>query len=262
MNSPSCSIVGLRKTGRRVADEVDPELAGDLGLGGRRAEPHQALLEALRLERAGERFLDDEDDAVAARPQDLADPDAVVGRPVGALGEEDDRPRVAHPPIIADGDPVRSTAAQRVDQRRDTGRRLRACTGRRADARTGPGHRLDLTGFVHRDSRDLTGFIDGTANPQLLDAPTAALVPDGQPGAGGSHVLAMRWVHDLDAFDRLPLDQQENVFGRTRPDSIEFMGARLPKSAHIARVQIDDPEGKEIQIYRRSVPYGRHASMA
>ena len=25
----------------------------------------------------------------------------------------------------------------------------------------------DVTGFVHRDSRDLTGFIDGTANPQL-----------------------------------------------------------------------------------------------
>jgi putative iron-dependent peroxidase len=114
----------------------------------------------------------------------------------------------------------------------------------------------DRTGFVHRDSRDLTGFIDGTANPILLEAPEAALVPDGQRGAGGSHVLTMRWVHDLDAFDRLPQDQQENVFGRTKPDSIEFVGARLPPNAHIARVQIDDDAGEEIQIYRRSVPYG------
>jgi Cyclic nucleotide-binding domain/Dyp-type peroxidase, C-terminal/Dyp-type peroxidase, N-terminal len=57
--------------------------------------------------------------------------------------------------------------------------------------------------FVHRDSRDLTGFLDGTANPTMLEAPMAALVPDGQPGAGGSHVLAMRWVHDLKAFDTL-----------------------------------------------------------
>jgi hypothetical protein len=45
--------------------------------------------------------------------------------------------------------------------------------------------------FVHRDSRDLTGFLDGTANPTLVEAPSAALVPDGRPGAGGSHVLAM-----------------------------------------------------------------------
>ena len=114
----------------------------------------------------------------------------------------------------------------------------------------------DRTGFVHRDSRDLTGFIDGTANPILLEAPEAALVPDGSRGAGGSHVLTMRWVHDLDAFDRLSQDQQENVFGRTKPDSIEFVGARLPSNAHIARVQIDDDAGEEIQIYRRSVPYG------
>ena len=114
----------------------------------------------------------------------------------------------------------------------------------------------DATGFVHRDSRDLTGFIDGTANPQLLEAPAAALVPDGRRGAGGSHVLVMRWVHDLEAFDRQPVDQQENVFGRTKLDSIEFVGARLPKNAHIARVQIDDDAGEEVQIYRRSVPYG------
>ena len=90
----------------------------------------------------------------------------------------------------------------------------------------------------------------------LLEAPAAALVPEGRPGAGGSHVLAMRWVHDLDAFERLPVEEQERVFGRTKPDSIEFVGARLPTDAHIARVQIDDDAGEEVQIYRRSVPYG------
>ena len=54
-------------------------------------EPHQPLLEAARLERAGERLLEDEHDAVAALAQHLADARAVVGRAVGALGEEDDR---------------------------------------------------------------------------------------------------------------------------------------------------------------------------
>jgi len=110
--------------------------------------------------------------------------------------------------------------------------------------------------FVHRDSRDLTGFIDGTANPPLLEAPMAALVPDGQPGAGGSHVLAMRWVHNLDAFEALSVTEQERVFGRTRAASIELTDDAKPPTAHIARVEIEDDAGIELPIYRRSVPYG------
>jgi putative iron-dependent peroxidase len=110
--------------------------------------------------------------------------------------------------------------------------------------------------FVHRDSRDLTGFIDGTANPSLLEAPQAALVPDGQPGAGGSHVLAMRWVHDLDAFEALPTRDQEGIFGRTKADGVELADDAKPPTAHIARVEIEDQAGVELPIYRRSVPYG------
>ena len=110
--------------------------------------------------------------------------------------------------------------------------------------------------FVHRDSRDLTGFIDGSANPMTHEAPEAALIPDGQPGAGGAHVLVMRWVHDLDAFEKLPTKEQEKVFGRTKPTSREMTGNELPLDAHIARVQIEDEAGEELPIYRRSVPYG------
>lgn len=110
--------------------------------------------------------------------------------------------------------------------------------------------------FVHRDSRDLTGFIDGSANPPMMEAPMAALVPDDLPGAGGSHVLAMRWIHDLAAFEALADEEQERVFGRSKPTSIEFEGDALPVNAHIARVQIEDAQGTELPIWRRSVPYG------
>jgi putative iron-dependent peroxidase len=110
--------------------------------------------------------------------------------------------------------------------------------------------------FVHRDSRDLTGFIDGTANPQQHEAASVALVPDGEPGAGGSHVLAIRWVHDLDAFHSLPIEEQQRVFGRTKPDSVELEGEQKPATAHIARVEIEDAAGQELEIYRRGVPYG------
>src|SRR5205085_1223173 len=57
---------------RRVADEVRPELAGRLLALGRRRQAHDALLEALRLERPRERLLDHEDDARAAAAQLLA----------------------------------------------------------------------------------------------------------------------------------------------------------------------------------------------
>src|SRR4051794_35158220 len=81
---------GLAEDRRRVVDEVDPELPWDLVLLGPRAEPHQPLLEAARLECPGERLLEDEDDAMPALAQDRADAGAVVGRPVRALGKEDD----------------------------------------------------------------------------------------------------------------------------------------------------------------------------
>ena len=80
----------LAEDGRGLADEVLPELAGLLLDLGRRPEAHEALLESLRLETAGERLLDHEDDAVSALDEHLADPDAVVRRPVGPLREEDD----------------------------------------------------------------------------------------------------------------------------------------------------------------------------
>ena len=114
----------------------------------------------------------------------------------------------------------------------------------------------EQAGFVHRNSLDLTGFIDGTANPTLLEAPTAALVPDGQPGAGGSHVLAMRWIHDLVAFNAQAVVDQERVFGRTKAESVELGDDDKPLNAHIARVEIEDAFGNELPIYRRSVPYG------
>ena len=107
--------------------------------------------------------------------------------------------------------------------------------------------------WVYRDSRDLTGFIDGTENPPAEEARELAVIGDG-PGAGGSFVLAQRWIHDLDAFAALPTTEQEQVIGRTKPDSVELED--LPDNSHLGRVVHTDSDGEEIEIYRRSVPYG------
>ena len=109
--------------------------------------------------------------------------------------------------------------------------------------------------FSYHDGRDTTGFVDGTANRPLRRAGEVALVPPGRPGAGGSHVLAMRWVHDLDAFERLSIADQERVIGRTKADSIELSEADKPTTAHIARAETT-VDGEELEIFRRSVPYG------
>jgi putative iron-dependent peroxidase len=111
--------------------------------------------------------------------------------------------------------------------------------------------------FVYHDSRDLTGFVDGTANPPPSEAPEVALIADGCPGAGGSHVIAQRWVHDLASFAELGVAEQERVIGRTKPDSVALPREVRPADAHIVRAELLDAHGEERPIYRRSVPFGK-----
>lgn len=114
---------------------------------------------------------------------------------------------------------------------------------------------LELMGFIRNESRDLTGFVDGSANPRGKDAKAAALIDEGNAGAGGSFALTQRWVHDLQAFDQLPVPEQEAVIGRTKADSIELEGEAMPSSSHVSRTDAK-VDGVAQKIYRRSTPYG------
>jgi porphyrinogen peroxidase len=114
---------------------------------------------------------------------------------------------------------------------------------------------LDERGFTYHDSRDLTGFIDGSANPKDDDARLAALVPGGEVGAGGAFVLSQKWVHDLEAFHALPDCEQEAIIGRTKPDSIELEGDAMPPDSHVSRTDVTE-DGVAMKIYRRSAPFG------
>ncbi|MDP6621062.1 MAG: Dyp-type peroxidase [Alphaproteobacteria bacterium] len=114
---------------------------------------------------------------------------------------------------------------------------------------------VDQSGFINADSRDLTGFIDGTANPSGQERQAAALIPVGEVGAGGAFVLSQRWVHDLGSFGALPEREQENVIGRTKADSIELEPERMPHDSHVSRTDTA-VDGAPLTIYRRSFPYG------
>lgn len=113
----------------------------------------------------------------------------------------------------------------------------------------------EVQGFRYLDSRDLTGFVDGSANPKDEKALQAALIPEGLPGEHGSYMLTQKWVHQLSEFDRLNVKEQENVIGRTKEDSIELSEEVMPKDSHVSRTDLK-VDGVPYKIYRRSMPFG------
>ncbi len=44
---------------------------------------------------------------------------------------------------------------------------------------------VERAAFAYHDGRDMTGFVDGTANPPTRLAPHVAMAPPGSPGEGG-----------------------------------------------------------------------------
>ena len=118
--------------------------------------------------------------------------------------------------------------------------------------------------FIYGDSLDMTGFKDGTGNPADEDQPAVAVVADGDPGAGGSHIIAQRWVHDLDAWNALSDDQQEKNFGRKKFPGIEKTDTQEAYS-HLSHVELrkdgnhgNEGSPKRNEIARRSTPYAFH----
>ena len=112
--------------------------------------------------------------------------------------------------------------------------------------------------FRNFDGRDLTGFIDGTENPQFPDdrAATTLLSEDAGVFADGSFIFAQRYCHDLEKWKKLKVDAQEQVFGRTKLESIELDDDVKPENSHVARVVVEDDKGEEMEILRHSLPYG------
>ncbi len=112
--------------------------------------------------------------------------------------------------------------------------------------------------FRYFDGRDITGFIDGTENPQFPDdrAEVALLGEDTGIFQDGSFIFAQRYAHNLDKWKKLKVDAQEQVMGRTKLESIELEDEVKPANAHIARTVVEDEEGEEMEILRHSLPYG------
>jgi putative iron-dependent peroxidase len=108
----------------------------------------------------------------------------------------------------------------------------------------------ETSSWPYQHDRDLTGFIDGTENPTLNEAPGFVLVPDETPGAGGTVLLLQKWAHDATAWESLPDAEQEAVIGRKKLDSVELVDK--PADSHVASTDQD----RFGNIFRRNMPYG------
>jgi putative iron-dependent peroxidase len=115
----------------------------------------------------------------------------------------------------------------------------------------------EVQGFRYFDDRDVIGFVDGTENPRGDAVREAVIVSDEDPAfAGGSYVIVQKYLHNLKAWDALPVEAQERIIGRRKLSDIELSDVEKPISAHNALTVIQE-NGKELKILRDNMPFGR-----
>jgi porphyrinogen peroxidase len=118
----------------------------------------------------------------------------------------------------------------------------------------------EVHGFRYFEARDLLGFVDGTENPVGAAMAEAAIIGDEDPDyAGGSYVIVQKYLHDLDAWNGLPVEEQELVIGRTKLEDIELDDDVKPSNAHNA-LNVIEVDGQEVPILRDNMPFGTAAA--
>jgi putative iron-dependent peroxidase len=117
----------------------------------------------------------------------------------------------------------------------------------------------EVSGFKYFDERDLLGFVDGTENPVGAAAGDAVTIGSEDPDfAGGSYVIVQKYLHDLESWNALSVEEQEQAMGRTKLDNMEL--ADKAPNAHVALNTIEDPDGVERKILRDNMPFGSPAA--
>jgi putative iron-dependent peroxidase len=115
----------------------------------------------------------------------------------------------------------------------------------------------EVHGFKYFEMRDLLGFVDGTENPTDQAAIDAVTVASEDPHfAGASYVIVQKYLHDLAAWNALPVEMQERAVGRTKLSNVELPDEVKPSNSHVALNTIAGPDGTERQILRDNMPFG------
>lgn len=111
----------------------------------------------------------------------------------------------------------------------------------------------DIYGWVYRNGRDLSGFIDGTENAAAEDDRKRVAINN---VTGGSFVIAQKWAHRHNVIKREKDSTLESWIGRKRSDSVELRKKSI--SSHVARMTggANVEQKKKFEILRQSQPFG------
>lgn len=116
---------------------------------------------------------------------------------------------------------------------------------------------VEVHGFRYWDSRSVLGFVDGTENPHGTDREYFAVVGDSDPNyQGGSYLFVQKYLHNLDAWKSLSIEDQEKVIGRSKEHDIEMSDDVKPSNSHIALANIGD----DFKMVRDNMPFGNTSS--
>ena len=112
---------------------------------------------------------------------------------------------------------------------------------------------VEVQGFRYWDSRSILGFVDGTENPHGTDRDHFAIINDEDPSyKGGSYLFVQKYIHNLDAWKSLSVEEQEKVIGRSKEQDIEMSDDVKPKNSHIALANVGD----DFKVVRDNMPFG------
>jgi porphyrinogen peroxidase len=159
------------------------------------------------------------------------------------------------PSLVGPGIEIPSTAGALWCWLRGRDRGVLWHLGRELAMRIAPAFEIvdAIDAFKYDVGRDLTGYEDGTENPQGDDAVAAALSANRGRGIdGGSFVAVQRWQHDMEKFADLSKIEQDHAIGRERESNEELDDA--PESAHVKRTA-QESFTPEAFVLRRSMPW-------
>lgn len=113
----------------------------------------------------------------------------------------------------------------------------------------------EVHAFQYQDFRDPLGFVDGTESPRGQAGVETALIKDGD-WAGGSYIVAQKYIHNLKAWNDLPVEEQEKVIGRTKHSDVEMGEDVKPANSHVALNSVKDENGESLEIVRNNLSFG------
>lgn len=115
----------------------------------------------------------------------------------------------------------------------------------------------EVHGFRYFDGRSIIGFVDGTENPEYEDERASyAVIGDEDPEfTGGSYAFVQKYIHDMEAWEKQPLIEQEKVIGRHKFNDVELTDEEKEPGSHNVVTNIQNENGEDLKIVRANMPF-------